>query len=130
MRRTISALAAASLLAFAPPAMAQDTAVEAVAREDFQCVVWLSILSTTMGATDQDTQTGFNVAIGYFVGHYEAITGRDIDDNWDRAAAEQAVLNLERLSETCGARMEGLGSRMQNLGAEMVEYANSQGGAK
>ena len=117
-------LFAGALAALAVPAAAQDRNA-AAGREDFQCVVWVSILATTPIAQDPTVQTGFNVALGYFVGQYEAKTGRGVDDNWDRAAAEEVAANLDRFAGICGGRMQTFGDRLQTLGASMVEYSNS-----
>ncbi|WP_271078093.1 hypothetical protein [Aurantiacibacter sp. MUD61] len=123
LRKSVFAIAAAASSLIAAPAFAQDRDVEEIAREDFQCVVWLSVLSGSISGGDETARTGLNVAIGYFVGHYEALTGRNINQNWDREAAEQVALNLDSFGEACAARMEALGGRLQTLGDSMANYA-------
>ncbi len=126
--RTFFAPLVAAAILVSTPAAAQDARIEAMAREDFQCAVWVSIIAASPMAQDPEVQTGFNVALGFFVGRYEGLTGRGIDEDWNAQAAEQVVLDLERFADICGTRMDTFGIRLQNLGSEMIAYSERGSG--
>ncbi|MDE1468333.1 hypothetical protein [Aurantiacibacter sp. D1-12] len=130
MRKALASLVAATAMAVTTPVLAQDRSIEASATEDFQCAVWVSIIASTPLAQDPEVQTGFNVALGFFVGRYEGLTGRGIDEDWNGQAAEEVVLNLERFATICGNRMDSFGGRLQRLGAEMIEYSERGAGSR
>ena len=103
----LAALGALSLTA--TPLAAQETATS---EQNLDCALWASI---GVEAVDGNAQA-FILAVGYFIGLYEAQTGQSIDDAMVARAASITQGDLSALDETCGTRLTQFGMRLGQIG--------------
>ena len=108
------------------PACAQDenASYSASPEEDFQCAIWAAVTGGMLELGDPEARVAFLMATSFFLGRYEAATGRSVADNWDREAATEVGENLSAFADICAPRMERMGANMQLLGAEMITLAD------
>ena len=110
MRRT--GLLAAAALATLVQQPAQAQAVQVItAIEAKQCAVWAGFLADR-SADNAEAMAAFLYAANYFVGYYEGLTGRSIDEDEDREALLAVDGEIDRLNRFCGNLMVGYGTRM------------------
>jgi hypothetical protein len=104
------ALAAAAGLVLATPAAAQ----QATAQENLDCAIWAAY---QLGMAENETmQSGFSIAVAWFIGLYEGQTGRKIDAAMAARTAEMDEAMIEQLTEPCIARFSDFADRLGKMG--------------
>ena len=87
-----------------------------------QCAVWASVMSSQID--DAQTQQAMLFAVNYFVGHYEAATGRGIGDLDADEAMMEVASDLQTYTEICAGHMEAFGNRMISGGQFLTDMGN------
>jgi hypothetical protein len=111
--RFAASLAALAAVASTIPLQAQEP-LSAPVRESLQCAIWASYFSVEF--QDQPEGAAFAYAFNYFVGRYEGLTGRGIDQVLDEDLVKTTAEALDALTPVCAERMEAYGTRMVEWG--------------
>ncbi len=117
-------------LAFAGPCFAQAIErVEPIVAK--QCAVWAAVQgSDAEGRGDAESAKAFEGVSQYFVGLYEGLTGRSIDDQPDAEMLAYLDLNLEEFDGLCGGLARQYGQRMTAWGATLSAMSEPPTGSK
>lgn len=84
---------------------------------DLRCVALAAMLVGT--AEKPEEKSGLGMSLTYFVGLYEARSGKLIGDGLTLAAIEQVSADMAGAIAECQPRMLDLGNRLTSLGAQL-----------
>jgi hypothetical protein len=112
VRRLAASLA--TLAAFASVPLQAQAPLPPEAEESLKCAIWASYYSVAFEG--QEEAAAFTYAFNFFVGRYEGLTGRGIDEGVDEALVLEAAESIEALDPICSAHMEAYGERMVDFG--------------
>jgi len=119
VRRIAASLATLAALAL-PASLQAQTGGDEEAEVAFKCAIWASYFAAEYEGRPEATALAY--ALNYFVGRYEGLTGRGIDQGVDANLVMSAAANgLETLTPVCTVRMEGYGTRMAEWGKALQE---------
>lgn len=108
------AIAAGSLL-YAPCASAQE--VEAV-DPDLKCAAFVSLVAGM--APDEEVRSGLSLALGYFVGRYEAKAGKWTDEGFSRELSESVAENIAQVSNECRPLITSMVDRIGSVAESLM----------
>jgi hypothetical protein len=111
--RRIVGLALAGLLLSAPVrAQEADTS-----GSDLRCAIWAAYVAGS--AEDEDTQEAFALAMVWFLGRYEAATGKRFEESVTPQHFASLETELDVLDAECQPRMLEMGNRLETWGVEL-----------
>ncbi|WP_239804743.1 hypothetical protein [Croceicoccus hydrothermalis] len=121
--KTITKLAmtalAAPLAMSAMPAAAQDGA-----EENLRCAAWALLASEQ--AQDPEQKRGIGMVMAYFMGRYEASSGKKIGDVMSYDALPTIIGDLPAANAACQPLAKSFGNRLTEVGMRMQAEAQAQ----
>lgn len=103
-------------LAVATPVRAQEVDTS---DSDLRCAVWSAM---ALGANErQEAATAFSMALVWFLGRYEAATGRRYEEALTPDYVQSLVPDIEAIELECQPRMREMGLRLEGWGRTLEE---------
>lgn len=117
-------LLAAALLG-APAALAVDDGVPVVSPDqDLRCAAVIAIFAGS-GLGDKN-KVGGAAGLTYFLGRWEAATGRRFEDALTPEYLTETAENISSYNKDCGGRLTVFGGRMQEWGQNLQKVATEK----
>jgi hypothetical protein len=88
---------------------------------DLRCAAWSAYMMDKAKDEDQEAATGIGFTMTYFLGRWEAATGKPFEEGLTPEFVGTVAPNIESLTDECLGRMQAFGSRMGGLGGKLKE---------